>query len=685
MTIQKLPTRRVVPTLAEDQANIAAQRKPWLAMGCLVAAAAAEQLAETLTGAEAQTAWTFAVAAFAAAVVIGCLSRGRYMGKKLRRRFILAVWSGAGWLTYVGFVGMSLGLVGTMVAVGAAIAWPFLKAHRIHGRPLAIKVGPDADHYGKLWEKNIGSANGSLPGSRIHSPIDMPGVGLRYVLELVPGKQDLESAMTAKGIRGGLGLRGAHSVVIEQHPEEPEPTCLLTIVTSSPIASSVEWPGPEAAFDPVAGSVNMGPFADGDGVAQWSAYRRNGLFGGLIQGAPGSGKSRLLETIAVTLASSKTHPTVVWFGCGQNGASSKLLVENADNVAVTGDQMLEMLEQAVRVMDINDAENAAWGLDGFTPGHQVVVEHSADCDEANEDRVQRQCLGCAPKEVVRKGLIIIVDEFQKFLFKTSYARADDVARLMEDIARRGRKVGVALILATQVPTLSGSFGTSPHADGLRMCLLEGNGLILRSNSKDVKMVFGVDVDPRQFPKTPGYGFLCDPMPGARSAPFRSFIVTEKVFLRWATSFTWEPLLTRQANCAGATYLRRRENKLGRRTRARRLLSNADHGQLFEAVEETMQQAAATVASEGEFVFAGETLIAPAGAPKFTWGAAPEPKLSPAAEAVLGVLKGADGEAQLRKRAMEETGKSKGTVHNGITELVEKGLIEKAEHGAYRLV
>jgi hypothetical protein len=682
MTIQKLPARRdfAVPPLHEDRNNIVAQRKPWLAMGLLVVAAASEELATTLSGADAVVASTTAFLAFATAVVVGCLSRGRHMGKRLRRRFIAAVWGGAAWLSYVAFTGLTLGATAALVLVGSAVALPYLHKHRIYGRPLVLPVVPlDQDVYVQRWKENLGSAGKALPESYLHRPELVPGVGLRYTLELVPGKQNVDTVQGCD-IRGALRLRATESVIVERHPTDAEPTCLVTIVTSSPVLNDQVWPGPEHAFDSSTGSVNMGPFVDGDGVARWSVYRSNGMFGGFIQGAPGSGKSRLVETIAVACASSKTHPTVVWFGCGQGGASSKLLRDNADNVATTGDEMLEMLKQAERVMAVNGAENAAWDLDGFTPGRQIVTEHSEMCDKA-----KRRGCRCPSKEVVREGLLIIVDEFQNFVSKKRYAKGEDVLERMARIAREGRKVGVSLILATQAPTLQASFTMAPPADPLRMCILEGNGVILRSRSKDIKLVFGVDIEPATFPKLPGYGFLTDPAPGARSAPFRSYYVNDVAIGMWLRAFQWRSLPTRQARYAGKTYVCRNDNKVARRATTRKLLADLDSGaaELFASVEETMQQAAATVVKEGGFVFGELTLTPAPAAPEFTWK--PAPKLSGAARDVLAVLAGPGGGEQLRKRVMEETGRSKVGVHNGITELVEKGLIEKTDHGTYQRV
>jgi predicted ATPase len=683
MTIQKLPARRdlVVPPIHEDRNNIVAQRKPWLAMGLLVVAGAAEELAATLSGADAEVAYATAFLAFATAVVVGCLSRDRHMGKRLRRRFITAVWGGAAWLSYIAFTGLTLGAVATLVLVGAAIASPYIAKHRIYGRPLKLSTIPlDQDVYVQRWKKSLGGPGQALAESYLHEPQLVPGVGLRYTLELVPGKQHIDTVQGCD-VRGALRLRALESVIVEQHPTEPEPTCQITIVTRSPILTDQVWPGPEYAFDSAIGSVNMGPFVDGDGVARWSVYRSDGMFGGFAQGAPGSGKSRLLETIAVACASSKTHPTIVWFGCGQNGDSStKVLVPYADNVATTADDMLEMLIQAERVMEVNGAENRAWGFDGFNPGWQTVTEHTEVCDDA-----KRLNCACPPKRVERKGLLIIVDEFHNFLDRRRYAKADEVQSKLARIAKEGRKVGVAVILATQAPTLQASFGDGKFADPLRMCIMEGNGLILRSRSKDIKLIFGVDIDPAKFPKLPGYGFLTDPMPGARSAPFRGYKVTDAAIEQWLQSFPWRSLPVRQARHAGKTYLCRNDKKAARLVTTRKLLTDLDSGatELFADVEETMQQAAAAVVKEGGYVFGDLTLTPPLPAPTFTWK--PAPKLSAAAQDVLGVLDGPGGIEQLRKRVMDETGRSKVGVHNGIAELVDKGLIEKTGHGTYQRV
>ncbi|WP_025620663.1 hypothetical protein [Salinispora cortesiana] len=433
------------------------------------------------------------------------------------------------------------------------------------------------------------------------------------------------------------------------------PTALLTVVTRPPISRSQPWPGPQDGFDPRHGCVRLGPFADGEGVACWRVYTADSMWGGYIQGAQGSGKSRFIDQIAMSCAASTSHPTIVWYGDGQRGDSSPLLVAHADYAATTFEGIYNMVQAAIRVMKINGVENRLNRQNGFTPTD------------------------------ARPGLLVILDECHKPLSAAENPLlATATQQALASIAREGRKVGVGLLMASQSVTLDafGGTGNSNLADTLRSCLLAGNGLILRSKTPNAKTVFGVDISPKTFPKLPGYGYLCDPDPGARSAPFRGYHVTDELAEYWPGRITWRSLPDRQANMAGTHYARRHQVASEQRFADEMLLAMADAGTVedIEALERSMDTAAASNTTVDVIDLGGAHHPPVRRIEKFWQQPAARPVLSTGQAKVLDAIRaGHTGP----KDIVAATGYSASQVYNLLEQLTDQQQISKARYGHYQ--
>lgn len=508
------------------------QAAPVAVMGLMVAAAAALDAAKQAGVDDANLLGGTAATCIVIAVVACTIMRRRLADKKMLHRGVAFVALCAGWLTTVTATGLSWNAAAVLAALGSLLSLHWWRVHRIADTlPAQPAPKPDqrpADVYAELWKARLGTT-GDLAGTALegHERID---AGERYVLKLVAGKNTyLQVLGMLERIRSGLDLRPDEDLIVERHPVLSASCLQLTIVTRSPIKESVRWPGP-SAFNPGTGCVSLGPYTDGEGVALWRAYTDNSLWGGFITGGTGSGKSRLIESIAMSLAASDTHPTVVWFVDGDEGASSTLLAGHADHTALDEEMMQarDLLAGALGVMRLRRAENVANKWEGFTP------------------------------TAARPGILIIIDECH-LIFAD-----DDLRSMAAEIARRGRKVGVGIIGASQVATLDafGGVGKS-HTDALRSSLRAGNGVILRSNTNNTKEVFKVEIDPSQFPAMPGYGYyVASKDSGARTAPFRGYYVTDELKAQWPDRIVWRSLHQGEGNAytlaAGSDYAQRGE-------------------------------------------------------------------------------------------------------------------------------
>ncbi|WFE45289.1 hypothetical protein [Verrucosispora sp. WMMD1129] len=631
-------------TETPTEGGLRPQLAPHAAVGALVVAAGACRLAATVVGDEQTVAVWVAGSAFVIAVVAATRIRRRVFDKKARRRALAFLTVAVGWLTGVTVAGVSLGAVGLLMALGYGLSMHWWRQHPVG--LIASKV--TRTDYQRRWSENIGCTGGVLPGSRLTNP-EQIGAGMRYTLRLRPGKQHLGMVDDKmKTVRGGLKLLADQQLIVEQHPDEPEPTARLTIITNSPVRKGVLWPGP-SAFDSTTGRVSLGPYADGEGTATWRAYTENRLWGGFIQGGTGSGKSRLIDSLAMSLASSASHPTVIFYADGQGGASSPLLMRHADLFAGTFARILAMVSGMYMVMQLRQRENVDAEHEGFTP--------TAD----------------------RPGLLGIIDECHKALLEAENPEHWKLTQqLCATISREGGKVGVALILASQEPTLNAFGGAgSRYCEALRSSLLTGNGIMLAGDDPNAKTIFGVAANPKTFPIGGGYGFVAKPAPGDRAALFRSSYLDDRLKKVWPPRITWRSLDGTPASAVVQGYGSRE-----RTFEQRRAVVNGD---LLVPGELPLVRPAPRPTSGGDGaalqVF-GEVRAFPSWA-EFEATARKEAtrKLGPNHEKILAAIRSGYRKPSTIKEA---TGYSERQVHNLLGDLAEAGRVAKAGYGQYEV-
>ena len=520
------------------------QTRPFVAMSLLVAAAGAARAAAHLTGDQADVAATTAGAAFVAAVVVSIVTRRRLSGKRVRRWATICSMAAASWLTWVAHVGLSfdaVSLLGMLTFV--LLAWPsgadrssYWERHRIpdtiaNPEPVMPAAEPGMEGYARLWAAFCGgTSNGPLSGSWLTGREMMDNeVGERYVLMLVPGRHTLGDVRTAlPKLRSGLHLMPTQDLIVERHPLLNEACVQLTIVTKSQALhqESVDWPGPN--YDAANGTIALGPYTDDDGIATWDLYVNNRMRGGALFGATGSGKSRTLDSLGLSMAA--TDHTVVWFADPQQGASSPLLSKYADYVARGVPGIREMFAMAMLVKELRELENAYLGLEGFVPSAE------------------------------RPGLAILLDECHE-------AFADPEIQYMATIlARAGGKLGIAIIGASQTVTQDtfGTAGRAKDAEALRSSLLAGNLLLFYLESPNAKSILRVDVDPSQFPKIAGYAYRVNRTGKGRAAPLRGYYLRDEIRDYWAERIVWRGLDDGASQHLGSGYLSRKEQAVADR-------------------------------------------------------------------------------------------------------------------------
>lgn len=364
---------------------------------------------------------------------------------------------------------------------GCVLALPWWSAHRIPNpdpnatpepepepEPEVIEGEVIRSELEENWDAFVFPAGKALPGAGLAEIVHSEHI-TRGRIDLVRGKQTIDTAIAAqKNIAGALGTK-AHKIIIEEHPDyDSDAIAQLTIVTGQPIGTVVDYTG--STYDPATGAIGMGPFVDGDGWAQWQLYSKNSMLSGFIAAMSGMGKSRLIDAIAHS-AMSSGH-TVVWYCDPQGGASSPALAEAADWTARTLDSIRIMLEGLLRVVKFREAYNATFNKAGFTPTRAYP------------------------------GILVIIDECHM-------AMADPIIQgIIAQAISICRKVGIGFIFASQQGDLT-AFGGAGNGSSERIRNQATRNLVfLKTNTKNAQhLIGGADsVNPNDLPAIPGYAF-----------------------------------------------------------------------------------------------------------------------------------------------------------------------------------
>ncbi|MBE2998719.1 hypothetical protein IDM40_08390 [Nocardiopsis sp. HNM0947] len=410
----------------------------------------------------------------------------------------------------VGFDGahmLATGGLGALVALSAhwwrthRIAYPEAAAQ---AKEQAAEEIADVDHIAEAWAANLAAENKPLAGTSL-TDYERTQHGHQWTVLLRPGGGGLaELRAKATAISTAIDV-DVPMISLERHPTGRPTRAVLRVTVDSPVTDGVpvthDEDGPVVADLPLwnakAGDITLGPYADGVGVKSWKTYRPNSLYGGYIFGDTGSGKSELLNLIALGLLASGT--TAYWYLDGQEGASSPLVAAHADwDCSESPSKARQALEAACAVMKMRQMQNKAAQAKGFTPSSE------------------------------RPGLVLIIDE--SHLVLTDYVRIRKAsgfagksnAELAELIGRTGRKVGVALICASQDTTLK-AFGNSGP---LRSSLLRGNGVVMFSTNRiSAGILPNFSANPADLPDGGGYAYSLETTDAtgakhSRSATFR---------------------------------------------------------------------------------------------------------------------------------------------------------------------
>jgi hypothetical protein len=429
-----------------------------------------------------------------------------------------------------------------MLAAGSAIALPWWAVHtRPSETPLELeepeRVGDEEiDPVCARWLETVGAPGGMLSGSYLVDPQSTDD-GWESVLQLVPGKQRPEAAISATDLIAGAYGVDPTRVTVTRLPDGRNDRAFVAVHYVNPLQEVRAFTAP--SLDKETGWVTIGVYADGT-PARWRLYEPgSGPCGGLIFGAQGSGKSSLVNQLATEIT--QCGFAVLWLGDGQEGASLPDWVEQG--AAWYGYSLAEnrrMLQAAERVL----------------LGRQKRRKKARRTDERGRSRRGYAAFDATEDEPY---LFVVVDEWHK-------VGADpECRRIGAFLLSEGRKLGGTLIVIDQIPSVA-RFGNDDAASTIRSLSSTTNVAMFRTARADKSShtmggmnVEGVDPTaiPTAFPDgsaTQGLGFLA--APGGQVAIMRSNWVRDP--LDWSAIALGNDLESDAVEAAGENYATWRE-------------------------------------------------------------------------------------------------------------------------------
>jgi hypothetical protein len=304
-------------------------------------------------------------------------------------------------------------------------------------------------------------------------------------------------------------------------------TCITDIGDRPPVM----YPGP--SFDPTTGLLRVGDYDDDGSPAYFSIAAKNGVFGFLVCGDQGSGKSAAMEQIGLSLLASGYFTGL--YVDPQGGMSSPALAEACEWTAKSVAEAVDLIRALPRWRRLRQIIFSRLKRNGYT----LSKEHPA--------------------------LVVFIDEFQEIATKLDPADK----KLLVEMSKTLRKLGGLLGVGTQNVGLP-AFGGD---NDLRAQLMSRNVLYFYTSSKQQGHLSGSnEFDPSTLPSgSPGYGYLKEIRVNrkvlTRAAPVRAFhLGDEEDFggenpgLAWyrhlRQSCTFARLPDAEAGAFGAAFARR---------------------------------------------------------------------------------------------------------------------------------
>jgi len=301
-----------------------------------------------------------------------------------------------------------------------------------------------------VWEEYLSQTGQALPGSRLTS-VKRNRHGWEGKIILPRGVLTTEDAIKATERVASAYEVPLSAVAIEEPRGGVATHAKITLLEDNPLQKAHPFPGP--TLDPETGMFEAGVYVDGEKVCARLWRPQYGALHALISGSTGSGKSAAFNTILANAVHSDGL-VAPWIVDPQNGQSFPGWDKHVDWAAYGLEEARIAIRSAHTLMLDRNRRLGAMKWEDSRGREQTGIGHFTPT-------------------VDMPLVLLLIDEAHMVLSD------DECCQLVKEISQMARKCGIALWLATQVPSVSQLGGDSTLKDQLKA----GYAFILRTASR----------------------------------------------------------------------------------------------------------------------------------------------------------------------------------------------------------
>lgn len=338
------------------------------------------------------------------------------------------------------------------------------------------------------WNTYLAAPERRFEGTRLINPQKVTD-GETAEIVLVRGLQKTSDVLMNAELIASAYDRPDTQVLVEPHPQGRKSRAKLTLLDRDVLADVRMWGG--STLDPETGIQEVGTFPD-HARAHWRWWiPEDGAVMSFVAGATRTGKSAFLKLLMASITD-PNHPVpvaVCFADCEDDGQSLTRWKPKLKRVASGKLRTLLQLYALERITLQRSRVFSARGWDSFTPTDEFPL------------------------------IAAVLDEIPALL-KDKQLRGETI-RILEMLAQRGAKRGIALVLVSQMASLEEIVSQT-----LRSMLRSGNVMCFRTGDSITGGMLGLQLDPGFLPEyfangdpTKGLAVIksCD----GRQAPIRT--------------------------------------------------------------------------------------------------------------------------------------------------------------------
>lgn len=296
------------------------------------------------------------------------------------------------------------------------------------------------------WRKWVARRGGVMAGTHLEEVHPDPVTGGEVARVVADDDTD---ALPTPNMRDLVGALRTSPLLLSYEPGTNPRKAVVRLMKENPLRAGVPFPGPHALLPSASGYIRIGVAVSGRPVRVQLLDPKLGARHIIVTGVTGSGKGGVLQLIA--LASHLAGSVILY--ADPKGSSNPSIEQMAAYSGLGEDGSLRTLRIVRALLEHRIDETARLKLKNFDSS---VMRH----------------------------VVVILDEASSLLGDKAQHRAEASA-IVDLVARKGRSLGVSLVLANQILQLDQLGGKSSIRDNV---VGSGGVVMLRSDSSQRNLI-----------------------------------------------------------------------------------------------------------------------------------------------------------------------------------------------------